>query len=118
MFRHIKVGDTVTVERYKHYGDRKSEFQEFEVVKKGRLYFYVKSNNYELVFSLKDGRENANCICMNRAYISIDAYKEEKERAKKCHALYLYFICKYNLEKLSLKQLIEIEKIMEVDDGY
>lgn len=111
MFKNIKIGDEVIIERFKNYGDKKSEFQKFEVIKKGRLYFYVIRNGCELKFSLKTGEESTNYCRMNKAYASIEACEEEKERSKKCHELYLHMTYKYNLEQLTLKELIEIGKI-------
>ena len=109
MFKNIKVGDKVLVEIFKDYGDRKSEFQMFEVVKKGRLYFYAIRSGCELKFSIKTGEGR-----LNKAYISMKTYEEEKERERKCHEIYLYMSCKNNLERLTLEELKEIEKIITI----
>jgi len=73
-----QVGQKVIVNSDRYIGD--NPFNQYEVCRVGRKYFYAKMFSLEYQFHIDTWCEKTDYTCRLQAYESIDAYNDEKER--------------------------------------
>ncbi len=73
-----KVGQKVIVHSERYIGD--GTFNEYEVCRVGRKYFYVKIFSHEHQFHIDTWCEKTDYTCTLRAYENIEALNDEREK--------------------------------------